>query len=442
MPYSQISDLPASVRRVLPIRAQRIFREVFNASLKKGLSHRRAFAAAWAAIKKAGYKKGSNGIWKKGQTMHYRWVEEFSIEDVLSQKPLRILPQGTFVRGGKALDLSRERLEAFATNLANGVPQFRPEFNARHHREIGVPGSLGWIHELGCLDGERPGLYALKYEFTERGQQLLQDRAYRYLSPEVYWSGWEDPQTGEKYENVLVGVALETKPFFGEELALFSVEDQASELPDGVEMIQHGASVVYVGYVERILYMLENASKMLEVLETERRNATEVTKVKLLDSYIGQLGPVKDAIKKLLSSMIDSYSEDQADEYVAVDRSPWNGSASRWKSADAYCKDCLIDLNAPGATKTKALCKLPYRHPGKTAPNVNAMRAIASGARGLSVVTKPAGVSASDFAKAKKKAARKMVRLWPSAFGKAARTQFYVSSGRNESADKGRIRDG
>lgn len=52
----------------------------------------------------------------------------------------------------------------------------------------------------------------------------------------------------------------------------------------------------------------------------------------------------------------------------------WDGSPSRWATAEAYCAASAIDKNAPGKTKTKMLCHLPYKEPGSGDVNINAVR--------------------------------------------------------------------
>ena len=52
----------------------------------------------------------------------------------------------------------------------------------------------------------------------------------------------------------------------------------------------------------------------------------------------------------------------------------WDGSSSRWASADAYCAASAIDKNKPGTPKTKMLCHLPYKEPGSGDVNINAVR--------------------------------------------------------------------
>jgi cation transport regulator len=72
MPYSSISELPESVRNVLPKHAQEIYKEAFNSAYdeykdpndrKKGGSREEAaHRVAWAAVKKK-YEKGSDDKW-------------------------------------------------------------------------------------------------------------------------------------------------------------------------------------------------------------------------------------------------------------------------------------------------------------------------------------------------------------------------------------------
>ena len=84
---------------------------------------------------------------------------------------------------------------------------------------------------------------------------------------------------------------------------------------------------------------------------------------------------------------------------------PWDGSASNYKDANAYCAACLIDENEAGQPKVKALCKLPVREPDGGAPNANAIHAAAAalaGGRG-GVQAKPAS---------KKAAAKKLLALY------------------------------
>ena len=65
MPYNNTSELPDSVRNVLPDHAQAIFKEAFNSAYEEyGGDDREetAFRVAWAAVKRQ-YEKGADDKW-------------------------------------------------------------------------------------------------------------------------------------------------------------------------------------------------------------------------------------------------------------------------------------------------------------------------------------------------------------------------------------------
>jgi HK97 family phage prohead protease len=62
----------------------------------------------------------------------------------------------------------------------------------------------------------------------------------------------------------------------------------------------------------------------------------------------------------------------------AYTETPWDGSAARWASAEAYCSASAIDLNPAGAPKVKDRCHLPYKEPGSGEINLNGVRAALS----------------------------------------------------------------
>jgi cation transport regulator ChaB len=65
MPYARNADLPSSVKDAMPSSAgQTLFRTVFNSQNRSGKTEEVSFASAWAALKRAGYKKDdSTGEW-------------------------------------------------------------------------------------------------------------------------------------------------------------------------------------------------------------------------------------------------------------------------------------------------------------------------------------------------------------------------------------------
>lgn len=71
MPYASNRDLPPRVGAHLPEHAQDIFRGAFNHAWAQYAGDARreeiAFRIAWAAVKKAGYRK-TDGDWAEGHS--------------------------------------------------------------------------------------------------------------------------------------------------------------------------------------------------------------------------------------------------------------------------------------------------------------------------------------------------------------------------------------
>ena len=67
MPYAKRSELPDSVKNVLPAHAQDIFKEAFDSAWDEyGHDESRAFAVAWSAVKKSYHKNEKTGKWEEG----------------------------------------------------------------------------------------------------------------------------------------------------------------------------------------------------------------------------------------------------------------------------------------------------------------------------------------------------------------------------------------
>ena len=155
--------------------------------------------------------------------------------------PIRVLPEGVWYRGTRKLEVTKERLLEMAKNFASGLPRFRIPINL-DHKEFG--GKVGTIKNLQYLpDGPKgSGLYATEYEFEDKGLEAIEEHGYDAVSAEVVWTiggnnggKYQDPETGNMFDNVIVGMALTPKPFFGHKnVALFCVDQPtAAETPLG-----------------------------------------------------------------------------------------------------------------------------------------------------------------------------------------------------------------
>jgi len=103
---------------------------------------------------------------------------------------------------------------------ANDIGEFIKNFNSNIRKDLPITEghsvggeelpAVGWFKEL--LDKGREGLWAV-IEWTKLGEKLLEEKAYKYFSPE-YYTTYEDPETRKTYNDVLVGGALTNRPYF------------------------------------------------------------------------------------------------------------------------------------------------------------------------------------------------------------------------------------
>lgn len=158
-----------------------------------------------------------------------------SIEGVLRGEPIKIMPLGTFYRGKRKIEITAEDLKQIASNIKVGLPRFRIPINENH---AGV-GKIGTVYEaeFNQSGNDGPGLYATRYELTPAGKRIVEDGRFDAVSPEMIWkkngAQYQDPQTGKEHDNVLVGLALTDRPFFGHDhVALFSESPEVESMAD------------------------------------------------------------------------------------------------------------------------------------------------------------------------------------------------------------------
>jgi phage I-like protein len=94
--------------------------------------------------------------------------------------------------------------------------------------------AIGWFTD--ATDHGVNGLWC-GVTWTDEGKQLLQQRAFKYFSPEFY-EQYTDPETGAKYSHVLVGGALTNKPYFKElaPVASFSEPSIIHQFTEGMDL--------------------------------------------------------------------------------------------------------------------------------------------------------------------------------------------------------------
>lgn len=107
------------------------------------------------------------------------------------------------------LDFSPETYDRILANFQSKVYQDRLPVNAEHDPQSS--GAVGWITDMRLAD---TGAIEVKVEWNDRGKALIEADRYKYVSAELhpYWTDPVDPD--RTYENVAIGMAITTLPYF------------------------------------------------------------------------------------------------------------------------------------------------------------------------------------------------------------------------------------
>lgn len=108
------------------------------------------------------------------------------------------------------ISITPERINRFIAGFKSGVYQKTLPLDAEHN--LKGSGAVGWIVDMRTNED---GSADAKVDWTDRGQKLLASDRFRYISPEWYPT-WTDPVTDTAYDDVAIGGALTTRPFFKE----------------------------------------------------------------------------------------------------------------------------------------------------------------------------------------------------------------------------------
>lgn len=68
MPWATIADLPPAISdHIVEEDGRRLFLEVFNAAWSQGCDEASCFRQAWGALKRAGWRRGPDGLWRRSR---------------------------------------------------------------------------------------------------------------------------------------------------------------------------------------------------------------------------------------------------------------------------------------------------------------------------------------------------------------------------------------
>lgn len=108
------------------------------------------------------------------------------------------------------VSFTKERNANFINNFKNKVYQEQLPVDAEH--QLKLSGAVGWIQELRQ---NTDGSVDARVEWTDRGNKLIKQGGYKYVSPE-FLEKFIQPESGKEYKDVVIGAAITTRPFFKE----------------------------------------------------------------------------------------------------------------------------------------------------------------------------------------------------------------------------------
>jgi len=205
MPYS-ISEPPERIKK-LPSHAQKIWISAFNSAYKQyNKDEEKANKVAWVAVKRVYKKEGEKWTKKKNSFSFPICFSEAKIE---KEMEIHILPVGEWEHALYGdIKIKEEDIEEFVQHFDQGIRK-GVTITEGHAMMQELP-AVGWFKKL--INKNDKGLWGL-VEWTDKGRELLQQKAYKYFSPE-FFTVYEDPETHKLYNNILTGGALTNSPYF------------------------------------------------------------------------------------------------------------------------------------------------------------------------------------------------------------------------------------
>lgn len=170
------------------------------------------------------------------------------------------------------MDLSAVRIAQFVANHNARVYQQHIPIDAEH--ETKLSGALGY---LGDAQIEADGSVTAAVEWTARGEALVGGGGFRYVSPEWY-EEWTDPSTGTRLSDVLIGLAITTRPFFKE-----------SALPPLVAREPGGAATESATTGTDIVSIKESPMELTEDTTVEQEEETVIETPEVTEDVVAAL---------------------------------------------------------------------------------------------------------------------------------------------------------
>ena len=106
--------------------------------------------------------------------------------------------------------ITEDDIDKFVQSFDDGVRKVDIAIDQEHMPE---KGAAGWYKSLRKVVEDGKAKLTASVEWTALGKQLLNDGVFKYFSPEFDFD-YEDMETHEAFDNVLIGGALTNRPYF------------------------------------------------------------------------------------------------------------------------------------------------------------------------------------------------------------------------------------
>jgi len=213
MPYT-IDNMPDYIKNI-PEGAQKIFIEVFNATLKETGDEDKARQAGWGAVKNKYEKQGDTWV-QAAMTLRYVSMIADMPQDVGGKKTTvtQVFRTGTFRHPlyGK-FTITDNDLKTMEENFKANRPKPPTEMvvDYEHMSAVGVQEApaAGWVKAVTHKAGE----LLATIEWNDKAAGQITAKEYRFVSPE--WTmNYRDKESGKDIGPCLLSVALTNRPFF------------------------------------------------------------------------------------------------------------------------------------------------------------------------------------------------------------------------------------
>jgi hypothetical protein len=209
-----------------------------------------------------------------------------------------------------AIDMSEAARDEIIANFNTNVYQRDIPIDIDH--DITTSGAAGYIREMRVNDD---GSTDFRAEWTDIGKRMIEADRVKYVSPEYMreWTDYStDPLHPTVHQNVLVGHALCSRPFYKEAALrplIAASEEEALDLQKGIDMPDpkdaaktEGAQITELKFGEMLAdrdQKIVKLSERLDSVESENKALKDAALVRTFREQLAGCSDVDDRVKEL-----------------------------------------------------------------------------------------------------------------------------------------------